>query len=94
MSTNNRPKEATLLYTIIDLATRRKHSELELADPTLTPDQRAFWQDHLAKVDDAQAAMEHNMATDPWGMALWFYADGHYEQASALLRRVRGQFPQ
>jgi hypothetical protein len=94
MSTNNKPPQATLLYELIDLANRRKHSLEQLSDSTLTTDQRAFWQDHLELVESAQAARDFDMKTDPLGMALWFYADGNYDQASALLRRVKGQFPQ
>lgn len=93
MSTN-KPPQATLLYELIDLANRKKHSLQQLEDPTLTPDQRAFWQDHLELVEAAQAARDYDMRTDPLGMALWFYADGNYDQAVALLRRVKGQFPQ
>ena len=104
----NNPPELALMYQLIDLANRRKFSQhklKEISEDTFlqyleevskNPDitERAFWQEHLELVEAAQAASAEDLRTDPLGMALWFYAGGDYDQASALLRRVRGQFPQ
>lgn len=90
----NRPPETTLLYTLIDLETRRKESLKQLERPALTEAEKAFWQEHLEKVQNAQASFDADMETDPLGMALWFYADGHYAQCCDLLQRVKGNFPQ
>jgi len=90
----NRPPETTLLYTLIDLETRRKESLKQLENVSLTEAEKAFWQDHLRLVQNAQASFDCDMQSDPLGMALWFFADGHYDQCSELLRRVKGDFPQ
>ena len=86
--------ETTLLYTLIELETRRKESLRQLENPALTEAEKAFWEIHLKLVNNAQASFDADMVSDPLGMGLWFFADGNYDHASEMFKRLKGEFPQ